>query len=91
MVEGADLIGPSLAVASADVSNTGRHRLPIRLMVALLYLKHAYNESDESLVERWAQDVHFQLFCGQVYFEPRLACDPAQISRFRRVLGSIGL
>jgi IS5 family transposase len=90
-VEGADLFGPTLAVAGGGVSNAGRPRLPIRLMVALLYLKHAYNESDESLVERWAQDVYFQFFSGQVYFEPRLPCDPAQISRFRRVLGEAGV
>jgi IS5 family transposase len=89
--EGADMFGPTLAVAGAGISNAGRPRLPIRLMVAMLYLKHAYNESDESLVERWAQDVYFQFFCGQVYFEPRLPCDPAQISRFRRVLGEAGV
>ena len=90
-VEGSDLFGPSLAVAGAGVSNAGRPRLPIRLMVALLYLKHAYNESDESVVVRWSQDVYFQFFSGQVYFEPRLPCDPAQISRFRRVLGEAGV
>ena len=56
VVEGADMFGPTMTVASAGVSNAGRPRLPIRLMVALLYLKHAYNECDESLVERWAQD-----------------------------------
>ena len=89
--EGADMFGPTLAVAGAGISNAGRPRLPIRLMVALLYLKHAYNESDNSLVERWAQDVYFQFFSGQVYFEPRLPCDPAQISRFRRVLGEAGV
>ena len=91
LLEGADMFGPTLAMAGADISNAGRPRLPIRLMVALLYLKHAYNESDESLVERWAQDVYFQFFSGQVYFEPRLPCDPAQISRFRRVLGEAGV
>lgn len=91
VVEGADMFGPTVAVAGAGVSNAGRPRLPIRLMAALLYLKHAYNESDESLVERWAQDVYFQFFSGQVYFEPRLPCDPAQISRFRRVLGEAGV
>ena len=91
VVQGADMFGPTMKVAGAGVSNAGRPRLPIRLMVALLYLKHAYNESDESLVERWAQDVYFQFFSGQVYFEPRLPCDPAQISRFRRVLGEAGV
>jgi len=90
-VEGADLFGPTLAVAGAGISLAGRPRLPIRLMVALLYLKHAYNESDESLVERWAQDVYFQFFSGQVYFEPRPPCDATQIGRFRRVLGEAGV
>lgn len=46
-IEGADLFGPTLAVAGAGMSNAGRPRLPIRPMVSLLYLKHAYNESDE--------------------------------------------
>ena len=90
-VQGADLFGPTLAVVGAGVSNRGRPRLPVRLMVALLYLKHAYNESDESVVERWAQDVYFQFFSGMAYFEPRLPCDPSQIGRFRRVLGEAGV
>ena len=40
---GADLFGPSLAVAGAGVSPAGRPRLPLRLMIALLYLKHAFD------------------------------------------------
>jgi transposase, IS5 family len=35
--------------------------------------------------------VYFQFFSGQIYFEPRPPCDPAQISRFRRVLGEAGV
>lgn len=91
LVEGANMFGPTLALSGAGVSNAGRPRLPIRLMVALLYLKHAYNESGESVVVRWSQGVYFQFFSGQVYFEPRLPCDPAQISHFRRVLGEAGV
>jgi IS5 family transposase len=86
----ADLFGQTVQLAAA-VSAAGRPRLPIRLMVALLYLKHAYNESDESLVERWAQDVYFQYFSGNEFFEPRLPCDATQIGRFRRVLGEAGV
>ena len=86
-----DLFGATADVVGAGVSNAGRPRLPIRLMVALLYLKHAYNESDESVVQRWAQDVYFQFFSGQVYFEPRLPCDDSQIGRFRQVLGEAGV
>jgi IS5 family transposase len=36
-VEGADMFGPTLSVAGAGVSAAGRPRLPIRLMVSLLY------------------------------------------------------
>ena len=43
-----DLFGPSLQIAG--VRGGGRPRLPTRLMLSLLYLKHAFNESDESLV-----------------------------------------
>jgi IS5 family transposase len=57
--EVSSLFGPSVQIAGSGVSNAGRPRFSIRLMVALLYLKHAYNESDESLVERWSQDVYF--------------------------------
>ena len=91
VVEDSDLFGPTSAVAGAGVSARGRPRLPIRLMVALLYLKHAYNESDESVVQRWSQDVYFQFFSGMQYFEPRLPCDDSQIGRFRRVLGEAGV
>jgi IS5 family transposase len=50
-VEGANQFGPTIAVTGARVSNAGRPRIPMRLMVALLYLKYAFNESDGSLVE----------------------------------------
>ncbi len=90
-VEGADLFGPSVAVVGAGVSNAGRPRLPIRLMVSLLYLKHAYNLSDEELVERWSENVQFHFFSGREYYEPKLPCDPTQIGRFRRVPGEAGV
>jgi len=90
-IEGADLFGPSVAVVGAGVSNAGRPRLPIRLMVSLLYLKHAYNLSDEELVERWSENVQFQFFSGREYYEPKLPCGPTQIGRFRRVLGEAGV
>ncbi len=88
---GEDLFGPTLAVAGGGVSAAGRPRLPLRLMVGLLYLKHAYNESDESVCERWAQDVYFQYFCGEEYFQPRLPCDPTNLVRFRQALGEAGV
>ena len=48
-IQASDLFGPTLQVAGGGTSAAGRPRLPIRLMVSLLYLKHAFNESDESV------------------------------------------
>ncbi len=89
--EDIDLFGVAPALAGVGVSAAGRPRLPVRLMVGLLYLKHAYNESDESVCERWAQDVYFQFFCGEEYFQPRLPCDPTNLVRFRQALGEAGV
>jgi len=86
-----DLLGPTLQVAGAGVSPAGRPRLPMRLMISLLYLKHAFDLSDEALVARWSENVYFQHFSGQDYFEPRLPCDPTQIGRFRKVIGEAGV
>ena len=84
-----DLFGPTQVAAGPGAG--GRPRLPIRLMVALLYLKHAYGLSDEEVVARWSENVVWQFFSGMQYYEPRLPCDATQIGRFRRVLGEAGV
>ena len=86
-----DLFGSPLAIEGGGASPAGRPRLPIRLMSALLYLKHAFNLSDEELVERWAENVVWQYFSGQTYYEPRLPCDATQIGRFRKAIGEAGV
>ena len=86
-----DLFGPSMQLAGAGVSAAGRPRLPIRLMAALLYLKHAFGLSDEELVERWSENVVWQYFSGQEYYTPRLPCDATQIGRFRTAIGEAGV
>jgi IS5 family transposase len=90
-IEDADLFGPTLHMAGAGSSAAGRPRLPIRLMAALLYLKHAFNLSDEELVQRWSENVVWQYFSGQVYYEPKLPCDATQIGRFRSAIGEAGV
>ena len=69
-VPGHDLFGPTLEVAGAGVSPAGRPRFAIRLMVSLLYLKHAFNLSDEALVERWSENVLWQYFVGPAKSNP---------------------
>ena len=86
-----DLLGTHELEFGGGISNAGRPRLPVRLMVSLLYLKHSFNLSDEEIVERWAENVQWQFFSGMQYYEARLPCDPTQIGRFRRLLGEDGL
>ena len=90
-VAGNDLFGTTLEIACAGTSAAGRPRLPIRLMAALLYLKHAFNLSDEELVARWSENVVWQYFSGQDYYTPQLPCDATQIGRFRTAIGEAGV
>ena len=91
MKSGYDLFGTTQAISGAGVSAAGRPRLPIRLMAALLYLKHAFNLSDEELVARWSENVVWQYFSGQTYYTPNFPCDATQIGRFRTAIGEAGV
>jgi IS5 family transposase len=90
-VPGRDLFGTTLEIAGVGVSAAGRPRLPIRLMAALLYLKHAFNLSDEELVAHGSENVVWQYFSGQDYYTPKLPCDATQIGRFRTAIGEAGV
>ena len=89
--DGEDWFGSGGVLVAAGVSYAGRSRLPIRLMCSLLYLKHAFNLSDEETCERWAENVVWQYFSGREYYEPRLPCDATQIGRFRAAIGEAGM
>jgi len=90
-IEDSGLFGPTVITAGAGVSNAGRPRLPTRLMVSLLYLKHAFNESDEDVVQRWGETPTWQYFSGNDYFEHRWPCDPTLLVKFRKLLGEEGV
>ncbi len=60
-------------------------------MISLLYLKHAFNESDEGVVERWADTPRWQFFSGQAYYEDRQPCDATTLVKFRKLLGDEGV
>jgi hypothetical protein len=73
-----DLFGPVSADVGGGVYNAGRPRLPTRLMEALLYLKHAFNESDEDVIQRWGETPTWQYFSGNTTLsltEPRCLID----------------
>ncbi len=91
LVSDIDLFGPGAQFVGSGVSAVGRLRLSIRLMASLLYLKHAFNLSDEELVERCAENVIWQFFRGNEYSEPQPPWDATQIGRFRTAIGEDGV
>ncbi len=70
---------------------TGRPGLRIRLLVGLHYLKHAYNVSDEGVVEGYLENPYWQYFCGNEYFEHEFPCDPTSLVKWRKRIGSEGV
>lgn len=64
---------------------------PIRLMVGLHYLKHTFNESDESVVDRFVENPYWQYFCGFDYFQHDMPIDPSSLTRWRQRVGDDGM
>ena len=57
-------------------------------MVGLHYLKYTFDESDESVVERWIENPYWQYFCGFTYLQHELPLDPSSMSRWRKRVGA---
>lgn len=68
-------------------ADDGRPGLSPRLMVGLHYLKHAFDESDESVCERWVENPYWQYFCGAIYLQHVLPIDPSSMTRWRDRVG----
>ncbi len=58
-----------------------------RLMVGLHYLKHAYNESDESVVEKWMENPYWMYFCGFDYMQHEPPIHPTSMTKWRNRMG----
>lgn len=71
-------------------SEKGCPALPSRLIVGLMYLKHAFNLSDEVLVERWVENPYWQYFCGKQYLRHDFPMDPSSMTKWRHRLGEKG-
>jgi len=65
----------------------GHPPLPTRLMAGLAILKHTYDLSDEVLCERWVENPYYQYFCGEEFFQHRLAFDRSSLTRWRNRMG----
>ena len=65
----------------------GSPPLPTRLMAGLSILKYSENLSDERLCEVWAENPHFQYFCGEEFFQHKLVFDRSSLTRWRQRMG----
>ena len=77
-----------VAIDACYADEIGRPGVNTRLMVGLLYLKHAFDESDESVVARWVENPYWQFFCGLCYMQHELPIDPSSLSRWRKRVGA---
>jgi IS5 family transposase len=75
-------------IGGCYVADFGRPGCNTRLMISLLYLKHAYDESDESVVARWLENPYWQWFSGFHYFQHECPIDPSSLSRWRQRVGA---
>jgi len=71
--------------------NFGRPAKPIRLMTALLMLKHIRNLSDESVVEQWSENAYYQYFSGAQTFTAKAPCEASELVHFRNRIGAEGV
>ncbi len=90
LVQLADRIDwPRFEAAFADsyCEELGAPGKAIRLMVGLQYLKYAFDESDESVVDRWVENPYWQHFCGFRHMQHQAPIDPSSMSRWRKRVG----
>lgn len=66
----------------------GRPANATRLMVGLHYLKHTYNESDESVIQRWVENPYWQYFCGYEYMQHQFPIHPTSMVKWRHRVGA---
>ena len=77
-----------VALADCYSEDMGRPGNATRLMVGLHYLKHAFDESDESVVARWVENPYWQYFCGFDYLQHECPIHPTSLVKWRQRVGA---
>lgn len=70
--------------------DNGRPGIPIRLIVGVIMLRRMFNQSDESVLDRWVENPYWQYFCGETYFRYDYPFDRTELIKFRRRIGEEG-
>jgi len=77
-----------LAFADCYCPDTGAPGKDIRLLVGLHYLNHTFNESDESLLERWVENPYWQYFCGYETMQHEVPLHSTSLTKWRQRVGA---
>lgn len=77
-----------LSLAECYCPDTGAPGKDIRLLVGLHYLKHAFDESDESLLERWIENPYWQYFCGYETMQHEVPLHSTSLTKWRQRIGA---
>ena len=77
-----------MALSDCYCPDIGAPAKSIRLLVGLHYLKHAFNESDESLLERWVENPYWQHFCGFTTMQHEMPLHPTSLTKWRQRVGA---
>ena len=59
----------------------GSPPLPTRLMAGMEILKYSENLSDERVCEAWVENPYYQYFCGEEFFQHKLAFERSSMTR----------
>jgi len=70
--------------------DNGRPGIPIRTIVGIILLRRMFDESDESVLERWVENPYWQYFCGEVNFQHEAPFDRTELIKFRKRIGDEG-
>lgn len=76
------------SLADCYCPDNGAPAKDVRLLVGLHYLKHAFNESDESVVARWIENPYWQYFCGFTTLQHELPLHPTSLVKWRNRVGA---
>lgn len=76
------------ALADCYAEDIGAPAKATRLMVGLHYLKYAFDESDETVVEKWIENPYWQYLCGYDYMQHECPIHPTSMTKWRNRLGS---
>lgn len=93
LVKLADVIdweGIERSIGTYFQTTTGRPVLSPRLVAGLVYLPHAYDRSDEAVLNTWVKDPYVQYCTAETYFQTETPIDSSSLTRWRKRISEEG-